>query len=168
MEALRRLTPALYVVAAVFILSPLVDVVTNFYPLDPGSVQWRYGAVGIMSNYLISAVFGLLLGTCIAAIAGGRMARWMFTILDLATAAVLILVLALFSLDVLQLRNVVRPEAADMFKIGALKAALKLVMVAVALALLGIGGLRAARANGGTAAKRGRKDKDAPLLVREG
>jgi hypothetical protein len=166
MDSLRRLTPAAYAVAAVFILSPLVDVVANFYPFDPGSVQWRYGAVGIMSNYLVSAVFGLLLGTLVAAVGGGRIARWTFTALSLAVAVALVLVLLLFSLDVLQLRNVVRPEAAEMFKVGALKTALKLVMVAAALFLLGIGGFRVARAEAGTAGRKGRKDP--PLLVREG
>ena len=39
MEALRRLIPAAYVVAIVFLLSPLVDVVTNVYPFEPGVVQ---------------------------------------------------------------------------------------------------------------------------------
>jgi hypothetical protein len=164
MESLRRMTPAAYVVALVFILSPLVDVVTNFYPFDPGSVQWRYGAVGIMSNYLISAVFGLLLGTFAAALSGHTRVLWTFIALNFVLAVALVLILGLFSLDVVQLRNLVRPEAAEMFKIGAAKAALKLLMVAVSLLLMGIVGFRAVRADTGNRKSR----KDAPLLVREG
>lgn len=165
MDSLRRLVPGSFAVAAVFILSPLVDVVTNVYPTDPGSVQWRYGAIGIMSNYLVSGVFGLLLGTCVAALAGRRIALWIFVALDVLGAVVLLLLLGLFSLDVLQLRGLVQPDAADMFKIGASKAAMKLAIVAVALLILGFGGFRAARDAAGAAPKKGRKD--APLLVRE-
>jgi hypothetical protein len=164
MESLRRLTPAAYVVAFVFVLSPLVDVVANFYPFDPGSVQWRYGAVGITSNYLISGVFGLLLGTVAAALAGHTRVLWVFTALDILLAVLLVAMLGLFGLDVLQLRNVVRPEAAAMFKIGALKAGLKLLMVAVSLLTLGVFGYKAARAEAG--GRKGRKD--APVLMREG
>jgi hypothetical protein len=167
MDALRRLTPAAYAVALVFLLSPLVDVVTNVYPFESGSVQWRYGAVGIMSNYLISAVFGLLLATLVAALAGHVKVLWAAAATNLALAAVLVVIVGLFALDVLQLRNVVRPEAADMFKIGAAKAAFKLLVVAASLVLLGVAGLKAARAEAGT--RRDRKDrKDPPLLVREG
>ena len=167
MDALRRLIPAAYAVAIVFLLSPLVDVVTNVYPFELGSVQWRYGAVGIMSNYLISGVFGLLLGTFAAVLGGHAKVLWVFFALNLALAVALVALLGLFALDVLQLRSMVRPEAADMFGIGAGKAALKLLLVAASLGLLGVVGFKAAR--GETAARRDRKDrKDSPILVREG
>ena len=167
MESLRRLTPAAYAVAVVFLLSPVVDVVANVSPMEPGSIQWRFGAVGIMSNYLISAIFGLLLGTLLAAATGRRTMLWVFATLNIVTALVLLATALLFGLDVLQLKNVVRPEAAAMFKIGSAKAAFKIVTAAIALLMLGIGGFRTAR---GKLAASGRKGgrSDAPLIVRAG
>ncbi len=164
MDSLRRLSVAAYAVAVLFILSPLVDVLTNIYPTDLGSMQWRFGAIGILSNYLISGVFGLLLATLVAALLGHRTLLRISAIVDLATAAVLLGITLLFALDVLQLRSTVRPEAGEMFRIGALKASLKILMTAVALLLLGIRALKASREAEG---HRGGK-KDAPLLVREG
>jgi hypothetical protein len=163
MESLRRLSMAAYVVAAVFLLSPLVDVVTNVYPTDIGNMQWRFGAIGILSNYLISGVFGLLLATLVAAFLGHRGVLRTSAVIDLVVAALLLALMLLFALDVLQLRQTVRPEAGEMFKIGALKASLKLLMTAAALAVLGVRALKASRE--GMDARRG--GKDAPLIVRE-
>jgi len=166
MESLRRLSVAVYAVAAVFLLSPLVDVVTNTYPTDLGSMQWRFGAIGILSNYLISAVFGLLLATLVAALLGQRTMLRFSAALNVLIAVVLFALTLLFALDVLQLRSAVRPEAGEMFRIGALKAAFKIVMTGVALLLLGVGAFRAARGEGAEGRRGGRKD--APLLMREG
>jgi MFS family permease len=165
MESLRRLSVAVYAVAAVFLLSPLIDVVTNTYPTDLGSMQWRFGAIGILSNYIISAVFGLLLATLVAAVLGHRLVLRVSAVVNVVTAVVLFLITLLFGLDVLQLRQAVRPEAGEMFRIGALKASFKIATTAVALLLLGIGAFRAARGDA-PEARKGRKD--APLLVREG
>lgn len=164
MESLRRLSVAAYVVAAVFLLSPLIDVATNIYPTDLGSMQWRFGAFGILSNYLISAVFGLLLASLVAALSGHRLVLRACAALDGLTALVLFGLTLLFALDVLQLRSTVRPEATEMFRIGALKASFKVALVAVALLLMGIGSFRATRGEA-MADRKGRKDS--PLLVRD-
>lgn len=164
MESLRRLSVAAYAVAAVFLLSPLIDVLTNVYPTDLGSMQWRFGAIGILSNYLISAVFGLLLATLVAAVLGHRLVLRISAVLNVLIALVLVGITLLFGLDVLQLRQAVRPEAGEMFRIGALKASFKILITAVALLLLGIGALKTARGDMADARK-GRKDS--PLLVRE-
>src|SRR5690349_3125180 len=68
-------TPA-YIVSGLFFFTPLIDIVTNVWPLTPGVVSWRYGAAGASANYLISVVFGMFLACCIAAFAGhGRTLR---------------------------------------------------------------------------------------------
>ena len=160
MPLLKRFAVPAYAVALVFLVSPAADVVANAWPLEPGNMQWRFGAAGITSNYLLSVVMGLAVGVAVAAAAGGRAALWVFAVLSLLTGALLAATALFFPLDVLQLKNSVRPEALGMFAIGASKAELKIAVSAVALLLLGIAGCRLARGPGARA-------RSTPLLVRE-
>ena len=158
---LKRFTVPAYAVALVFLISPAADVVANAWPIDPGNIQWRFGAAGIASNYLLSVVMGLAIGVAAAAAAGSRVMTRLFTALSLLVGVLSALIALLLPLDVLQLRGNVREEALGMFAMGAMKAELKIAVTAVALLLLGIAGFKVAR----TQAQR---PKGTPLLVREG
>jgi len=131
--------PATYLVAGLFVLTMLIDVVTNVWPPDPGDIQWRFGFFGVASNYLISGLFGMLLLAAAAVWAGHR--RMMTTACVLAAVAGLLLLgfAALYALDVLQLRNNVRPEAEFPFRVGALKSFFKMVTTSLALLVIARG-----------------------------
>lgn len=163
-DAAPYLTGPAYAVAALFVLSPLADVLTSVWPLLLGNPQWRYGAVGLGANYLISAVFGALGLTAIAAVRGHTRFLKVLAILDLVCALVLLIATFGFALDALQMRASVpkdNPRTVYMFDAGAAKAALKYLFGAVVLVSLALASRRAARSMK-------HADQEAPVLVREG
>lgn len=145
-EDLRRLLPAAYAVTIVFIITPIADIVTNVWPLEPGSVQWRFGFFGVTSNYLVAPMFGLLMLVVIAAIAEHTGMLLMGVVLSAVTGVLVLLSTLIYGLDVLQLRNAVRPEAEFAFRVGSAKSLFKLTATSIALLVLAIGGFRAWRA----------------------
>ena len=144
-ESSRRLVPASYVVALLFVLGPIADSMTNVWPWQFGSEQWRFGLVGVASNYLVSVVFGLLMAALVAGAAEQRTMLRVVGALAGVGAAVLVLVLAAYTLDTIQLRGYVREEQRPLFKIGAVKTFLKALTAALALVVLAAGCFKAAR-----------------------
>ncbi|HEX6694714.1 MAG TPA: hypothetical protein VF035_08470 [Longimicrobiales bacterium] len=137
-------TPA-YIVSGLFFFTPLIDIVTNVWPLTPGVVSWRYGAAGASANYLISVVFGMFLACCTAALAGhGRTLR-VLAVTSCVTALAILLVAGEFALDVAQIKDLVPPTELDMFTIGAAKAELKFIASAAGFIVLGVCAWRAAK-----------------------
>ena len=147
-DVTHYLTGPAYGVGLLFILLPIVDVVSQVWPPSLGSPSWRYGLVGLGANYLISVVFGFLL-VCLAA--GSQWHRRALRILAIVCSALAVLsVLAVlaFVLDVFQLRpGIPRDNSAAlrMFDIGAAKAVFKYLLTAVAFAWVALGALRAGR-----------------------
>ena len=147
-DAAALLTGPAYAVAALFVVSPIVDVVASVWPLLPSNPQWRYGSVGIAANYLVSGVFGMMALSAIAALRGhGRLLR-VLAIVN-AVVAVLMVITALgFILDVLQVRaSVPRDNARTlwMFDVGAMKAEFKYLFGAVVIGWLAFASRRAGR-----------------------
>jgi hypothetical protein len=137
---------ALYVVAFGFLLPTLMEFLLVSFPYRVGSVQWRFGAVGLIFNtVLLPPLVGLALIMFAAVQLDHRRVARTVSILALVVAAVLVLLLPFFLLDFLQLRKLVNPQALRAFDLTSLKATLTgLVMLCVAIAL-GISGLRATR-----------------------
>lgn len=162
-ESLPRLTLTAYVVAFLFVVSPLVDILTNVWPWDGGNPQWRFGLVGVTSNYLISMIFGLLLAALVAAAQGHRATLKVLGVVSVLTAVVLMVLCGSFVLDTLQLRTVVREEQRALFKVGAVKTALKVGASILALLVMAVGTWKASNAGDPN-----RKVKPAPILMREG
>jgi hypothetical protein len=132
-------------VAAALVVLPLVDVAANAWPFAPAEAAWRYGSLGLFSGFLLTPLLGVVMVLLVAAHQGHagllRVTAWA----ALAGALGCLVCVVLFALDVLQVRNAVPTEARTTFDIGAAKAELKYVAVAVALLWLSIGGRRAAR-----------------------
>ena len=161
-DVTHHLTGPLYAVGALFVVMPILDVVAQVWPPSPGSAPWRYGTVGLGANYLISIVFGLLLITAVATWQWHRRTLRFMGILVAALAILAVIATVAFVLDVIQLRPQVphsQPGAVHLFDVGALKAVVKYLLAAVALAWVALGALRARRdlpsAN----------DQEAPKLV---
>lgn len=158
---MSRLAWPVYVVALTLIVLPLVDLVANVWPFAPAEAAWRYGALGLLSGFLLTPLLGLLMAVLMAAHEGHpimlRISAWV----SLAAAAACLACVLLFALDVLQVRSSVPPEARTTFDIGAAKAELKYLAVAVALVWLWIGGRRAARYG----SRQGRTTEPGPHVV---
>jgi hypothetical protein len=136
----RFATWATYGLAALFFIHPVADLLTNFIPIEFGNVQWRYAFVGLLSNYVLTMLAGIVFAAVAAAISRqNRALQWVAGV-----AAVVALVLAIttivFILDVLQLRVSVPPEEKLLFKIGSLKAVAKLAVAVLYVGAVAIAG----------------------------
>ncbi len=149
-------------VGLLFVLFPLVDVVVQAWPVQAGSATWRYGAVGIGANYLVSVVFGIWL-LCFAA--ARRMRRRTLTVLAILAALMVVadvVAIAGFILDGLQIRPSVPTDPARarwMFDAGMEKALFKYVAGGLVLLWIALSSRRAIKAMPGRA--------NAPKLVHE-
>jgi hypothetical protein len=152
-------------VALLFVLFPIIDTVAQVWPLGLDSPSWRYGAVGLGANYLISALFGMLGLALVAALRQHRRTLLGVTLLS-GLGALLLLVGALaFLLDAFQVRAGVPrndPRTLWLFDVGAAKATLKYLVSAGVLAWLGLTGWKAGRTIARTEAH---AEEDAPRLV---
>lgn len=160
-SAAERLTAGMYAAAALIVLTAAVDAATSAWPFAPGRAEWRYGAIGLASNFLLTGMLGVLLAIGTAAWRGhGRFLRIAGLVLALGSVALLLAALA-FTLDALTLYRQVSPDDMKQFRIGAYKAAAKYVGSAIVFVWVGLGAWRAGRAAREGATRRA----DAPLIV---
>jgi hypothetical protein len=147
-ETASFLTGPAYAVALLFVLFPIIDTVAQVWPLGLDSPSWRYGAIGLGANYLISALFGMLGLAIVAALRQHRRVLLGVTLLS-GLGALLLLVAALsFVLDAFQVRAGVPrddPRTLWLFNVGAVKAELKYLVGAGLLAWQGLMGWKAWR-----------------------
>ncbi|HEU4630218.1 MAG TPA: hypothetical protein VFS08_10780 [Gemmatimonadaceae bacterium] len=164
--AARSIAAPLYFVGALLIVLPTVDLLLNVWPLQPGDFRWRFGVVGLLASYLLTPLLGVAVLAATSALLPSMVARRVVAWVNLAGAALLVAATALFCLDLLQLRPALRPEAVASFDVANARAMLKLLLGAVALAWLGIAGLRASRVTAAAAQRRPapRAPSHTPLL----
>jgi hypothetical protein len=147
-EAAPYLTGPTYAVALLFVLFPIMDTVAQVWPPRLDSPSWRYGAVGLGANFLISSLFGMLGLYLVAALRQHRRTLLGLALLS-ALGALLLLVGALgFVLDAFQVRAGVPrddPRTLWLFDVGAAKAALKYLVGAGLLAWLALSGWKTGR-----------------------
>lgn len=144
-EDLSPFAPAVYFILGLLILVPLLDYLLNVWPVQPGELGWRYGAVGLLGQYLHTPLLGLMLLSLFAWRLKHLRTLRLVAVAGLVVSIVLVLALIGFSLDALQLRMGVDDDARQVFHIGVVRALAKLSTGAVAFGLLGLAGLRAAR-----------------------
>jgi len=159
------MTGPAYAVAMLFVLFPIIDTIAQVWPLGLDSPSWRYGAVGLGANYLISALFGMLGLALVAALRQHRRTLQGLTLLS-GLGALLLLVAALaFVLDALQVRAGVPrndPRTLWLFDVGAAKAVFKYLAGTGLLAWLGLAGWKAGRTIAGPEHE---AEEEAPRLV---
>lgn len=160
--ALERVTPVLYATALLIAATAVMDAISNAWPFAPGVVQWRYGAIGLTSNFLLTLTLGVLVACATAAWRGhGRTLR-VFGVLLLLLALALAIAALTFVLDALTLTQQVPPDDMRQFRVGAMKAVAKMLGTAIVFGWLGAASWRGARGlRGGADKSRG----EAPLLV---
>lgn len=146
---LRPFVPAIYAVGIVMLLVAIGDYSGQLWPFRPTEVGWRYGAVGIFSNFLVTPVFALLLIGAAAAVGGHRIMLRILGVIGIGFTAALLVSIALFSLDALQVRQQAEPGAKWLTTISASMAAAKLLMAAAVSFILGLGTLKASKVIGG-------------------
>lgn len=159
-DALSALAGPVYAVGVLFVVLPIVDFVLNVWPPALGMSEWRYGAIGLLSGFLLSPLLGSALIAGVALVRGDGRTQRVLAILNLATAALFVPICIDFVLDVIQLRGHIanRPDARWTYYAGAAKSLIKYLAVLAALAWLGRAGWRS-RTGGG-------KGGSDPIVVR--
>ena len=131
-----------YLVAALLVIMPAVDFVMSVGAPQPGSVQWRFATVGLLSGYTLTPLLGVAVALGVAGLAGHAWVQRVLVWVSLSASVVLLILLASFMLDVLQLRLSVPEEGQRAFRSASARAVLKHVLSVVAFWYLGWRGRR--------------------------
>jgi hypothetical protein len=161
-ERRRSLLGPAILVAVLIAAFAYIDFALNVWPLKPGEARWRFGAVGVLTSYMAWLLLGALLLLWYAQAAGRRVLLKVAGVLCALQAVMLLLLLAGFPLDFLQLRRDVPPDDQWTFKVAAARSALKLLTCGVAFAWLAKAGFRASKEEEGA---RSSRRETSPLIV---
>jgi hypothetical protein len=162
-ENLQRYTRALYPIAFLLILVPLADLLIRGFPPQFGSLQWRFGIVGVLFSNLGTILLGAGLVGLIAAFNGHRGMLRALGYVALLVAAVILALLVLFALDAVQVRTLQNANGKRLVLLSSLGAVFAGVFGAVTLFSIGRGALAVSRPAGPV----GRRSRPAssPLVV---
>lgn len=163
LEVRRSLSRLMILVAAILTLVPLIDFVSNIWPLRVGEARWRFGGVGLISGYLVTPLLGDLMLMIAAATLERRIAQRALAVFNLLVAVLLAGILVIYPLDVLQLRGSVPRDSLAVFDGAAIRSVVKLLLLMVAFLGLAIAGFRLSKRAFGS--REGRKKTDGSMLV---
>jgi hypothetical protein len=144
-RTLKYVRTAGYVILLFAVLFPLLDLGSSLVPTHFDSATWRFGATGLVSNYMMGASIELLLMVLLALFSNQRR---VLLVLAAITAIVTVALLGgslLFVLDAIQTRSKVAPAALHRFELASVIALLKMLVFAFANGALARGALRGAR-----------------------
>jgi hypothetical protein len=160
----RPLVRAVYPIAALLAVTPLFDLLTTVWPLQPESLMWRYGALGTVPNFLLTTLLAAVLASAAAAELRHLGTLRALSVLYLLAAVVQLAAVVLFALDVVQFRSQVTAEAVPNYMRTAGLAGAKYLIGVVMFAWLALAGLGTAR-NLRPGSASGMKDAQAPSRV---
>lgn len=130
----------IYLFLFLLVFWPLMDWFTTVGFPRLGSVEWRYGAVGLFSAYLATPALGLALAMVLAFFLRHVTALRVMAMFSLLLTVILLPAMGSFALDVIQVRAGRPPESLPSFHAGAVIAEAKLFTHFAVFALLGLGG----------------------------
>jgi hypothetical protein len=145
----RPLILAAYPVALLLFMATMFDEIPKVWPLHPGDRSWRYGAMGIVLNAVITPLLALGIAFAAAFLARHRLVVRILSVLAMATGVALIVAVAVFLFDYAVLAKDIDPRVAAGFRVATWKTVGTMLIAIPALLWFGIGGWRAARDGGG-------------------
>jgi hypothetical protein len=140
----RHLWPA-YFVALMLIVIPLFDATMSVFPPRFGTAQWRFGALGLLSNASMIPLVGLLIAFVTAGYLDQHRVLKTIGALSLVFAVLTLAALGLFALDAVQARVGIRPELARGYKIASVTAGAKMILASLTFGAFALAGLRGAK-----------------------
>ncbi len=146
----RALAWALYSVCALFLLSPLMDVLGAVLPPHPGNIQWRFGLMVSVAPTIMTGVISLAMFAVLGVLFGHRAVLRTVGLVGLLAALTYLAMMVVFAMDLLQLRRAVPPDRQIAFWIMTLKCMAQIFTGSFALVLLAIGSARVTRQRGGS------------------
>lgn len=134
----EALAGPLYLVAALLVVSPLVDYFLTVPPAEFSNVQWRFSAVGLLSGHLLLPIVGLALAFVISAVLKHYALQRVMVLVCLTIAVVIIVLSIGFLLDVNQLQPTVPNDGRAAFTAAWQRALVKLALSAWGFGYLGL------------------------------
>ena len=162
LPAARPLALAGYPIALLLIVTSLLDTFPKILPADVGSRDWRYGALGLVFNSMVTPLLGLAVAAASAIVARHVGTLRIVSGVFLALAVFAVLGGILFVVDFTALSAGLSERVTPGFEVATWKTVAIVLLAIPVAAWLGIGGLRAARAEAGSA---GSRSNDAGLVV---
>lgn len=137
MNNYRQLAPAAYFVAAALVVFPLYDSSVTLMPWTLGSAQWRFGAIGVLSNTLMIVCLGAFIAVGAAILSSQPRARRVLGAASWVLAVLLLVSMTAFAMDAVQARRQIRADLLTPYRLASITAEVKLLMGLLALAMLG-------------------------------
>ncbi len=136
---------ALYAAAGLVIVDQLAELAIGLYPFRAGEVHWRFGAFGLATGRatVLILVDALLLVAALGLGHGGFVRFW--SVIHMVLGLIFLGGVAIFSLDVLEIRRTVRPEGMQSFLLAAARAAVMVLISVVFCFWAGIAGWRSSK-----------------------
>jgi hypothetical protein len=159
---IQRYAKSLYPISFLLILVPLMDLTLRAMPPQFGSLQWRFGTVGLLLGNFGTILLGTALVGFVAAIAGDRRMLRVIGYLAMLLAVLTIAMLVLFVLDALQMRQLANANYKRVVLLSAAGAMFAGLLGTVALIAIARGALAASR---GPAEPTRRQRAASPLVV---
>jgi hypothetical protein len=159
----KRIRTVGYLVLFLATVFPLMDYAVGLWPFALGNATWRFGAIGLLTNYTVGATVSLFFLLTLAAAANDRRVLLAIGVVAALGALFLLGCTVLFVLDALQVRARVTPQAMRRFEYAAIQGVLKMLCLAIANAVMTRSAFKAARREA-RAVLRG-KASVAPLVV---
>jgi hypothetical protein len=145
-ENFQRYTKALYPAAAFLVLAPIVDLMLRVFPPQFGSLQWRFGTIGLMLAQFGTVLLGLGLIGLVAAFNAHTGVLRALGYVALVGAALTLAALALFALDAIQIRTLAtNPQAKRALLVSSAEAMFSGLFGTFVLFTIGRGALAASR-----------------------
>lgn len=152
---------ALYAAAGLVIVDQLAELAIGLYPFRAGEVHWRFGAFGLATGRatVLILVDALLLLAALGLGHSGFVRVW--SVIHMVLGLIFLGGVAIFSLDVLEIRRTVRPEGMQSFVLAATRAAVMVLVSVVFCFWAGIAGWRASKRQKQSA----RRGGSGPVLI---
>lgn len=141
----RPLALAGYPIALLLIVSSALDTVPKILPAALGSQDWRYGALGLVFNSMVTPLLGLAIAAGTAIFAGHRRMLIALSVIFLVTALFTVVGGILFLVDFGNLSSGLSERIGPSFRVATWKTAIIVALILPVATWFGIGGLRAAR-----------------------
>lgn len=144
-EILARLKWPIYFIAIGLALIPLLDFSLSVLPVDVGNLRWRWPTLGLLTGFLFTPLFAIIVVCFVASQLEDRAAQRVVSIINLVAALGLLALMLLYGLDVVQLRADLPESDRLPFYMSSVRAMVKYLFVFVCCLWLGIAGFKVSR-----------------------
>ncbi len=134
---------ALYLAGFIVLLDQAAILAASVYPIAAGSVNWRFGAVGLAAGRATPFLLADLLVLAAAMLAGHRTLLRVLALLHLLLGVLLLGALGMFILDTVEIRQLIPLDARRQAIVSASRAAIALVAVAIYCLVVAVRVIRA-------------------------